>query len=102
MNLCNEKNIFNDAKNINIIPNFGICNNIQPFYNSSLLNRNNINAFPNEIFIDRNNLVRNFLNNLNNLLGVNVSSRNLNVNSNIQAKPNLNNFNFGFNDQNIV
>ena len=102
LNLCNEKNIFNDAKNINIIPNFGICNNIQPFYNSSLLNRNNINAFPNEIFIDRNNLVRNFLNNLNNLLGINESSGNLNMNSNIQAKPNLNNFNFGFNDQNIV
>ena len=102
MNLSNEKNIFNDAQNINIIPSYGISNNIQPFYNLSLLNRNNINTFPNEISLNKNNLIRNSLNSLNDLIGVNASSGNLNMNSNIQTKTNLNNFNFCLNNQNII
>ena len=102
LNLSNEKNIFNNAKN-NIIPSYKICNNIQPFYSSSLLNRNNINNFPNEISLDKNIINRNSLNGLNNLIGVNDSSGNLNINSNILTKTNLlNNFNFGLNNQNII
>jgi len=102
LNLSNEKNMFNDSKNINIIPTFGICNNIQSFYNSNLLNRNNINTFPNEISLDKNNLIRNSLNNLKELIGINTNSENINMNSSIQSKTNLNNFNFGFNNQNII
>ena len=97
LNLSNEKNIFNDAKNINILPSYGICNNIQPFYNSSLLNRNNINTFTNEISFDKNNLIRNSLDSLNDLLGIYAPSGNLNMSSNNQIKTDLNNFNFGLN-----
>ena len=102
LNLSNEKNIFNDAKNTNILPSYGICNNIQPFYNSSLLNRNNINTFTNEISFDKNNLIRNSLDSLNDLLGINAPSGNLNMSSNNQIKTDLNNFNFGLNQQNII
>ena len=100
LNLSNEKSLFNDAENINIIPSYGFSNNIQPLYNSSLLNSNNINTFPSDFSLDKNNLIRSSLNNLKDLRGINASSGNLNMNSIIQTKTNLNNFNFGLNAQN--
>ena len=102
LNLRNEKSLFNDTKNINIIPSYGLSNNIQPFYNSSLLNNNNINTFQNDFSLDKNNIIGNSLNILEYLRGINTSLGNLNMNSIIQAKTNLNNFNFSLNAQNII
>ena len=102
LNLNNKNNLF-DSQNINIIPNFGACNNIPPFFNSSLLSRNNLNTFQNEISLNNNNFnLKNTLNRLNEIIGINATSGNLTMNSNIQTKTNLNSFNFSLNDQNTI